>query len=92
MARQRRVGFRLFGHDESPVSPPFSSAEAPCRAPLTAFWLPRRSFIKANYPHHEGFWGWEDVADQVVLMVPYIRRCMVECEYLEHMSRGTFDY
>ena len=26
-------------------------------------------FIKANYPHHEGVWGWEDVADQVVMMV-----------------------
>ena len=40
-------------------------------------------FIKANYPHHEGFWGWGSVADQVVLMVPYIRRSMVECEHLQ---------
>ena len=37
-------------------------------------------FIKANYPHHEGIWGWGDVADQVVLMVRNIRRSMVECE------------
>ena len=35
-------------------------------------------FIKANYPHHEGIWGWEDVADQVVMMIRNIRRSMVE--------------
>ena len=37
-------------------------------------------FIKGNCPHHEGIWGWEDAADQVVMMVPFIRRSMVECE------------
>ncbi|KAL7546017.1 hypothetical protein ACHAWF_009364 [Thalassiosira exigua] len=35
-------------------------------------------FVKANYPHHEGIWGWGDVADQVVMMVRNIRRSMVE--------------
>ncbi|GFH45776.1 hypothetical protein CTEN210_02250 [Chaetoceros tenuissimus] len=35
-------------------------------------------FIKANYPHHEGIWGWEDAADQVVMMIRNIRRSMVE--------------
>jgi hypothetical protein len=35
-------------------------------------------FIKANYPHHEGIWGWGDVADQVVLMVRDIRVSLVE--------------
>eukprot|EP00581_Thalassiosira_minuscula_P008828 CAMPEP_0183705926 /NCGR_PEP_ID=MMETSP0737-20130205/2887_1 /TAXON_ID=385413 /ORGANISM="Thalassiosira miniscula, Strain CCMP1093" /LENGTH=486 /DNA_ID=CAMNT_0025933193 /DNA_START=73 /DNA_END=1533 /DNA_ORIENTATION=- len=35
-------------------------------------------FIKANYPHHEGIWGWGSNADQVVLMVRNIRRSMVE--------------
>eukprot|EP00984_Skeletonema_dohrnii_P025661 scaffold14834_cov159-Skeletonema_dohrnii-CCMP3373.AAC.6 len=35
-------------------------------------------FIKANYPHHEGIWGWGDAADQVVMMVRNIRRSMVE--------------
>jgi len=35
-------------------------------------------FIKANYPHHEGIWGWQDAADQVVVMVRNIRRSMVE--------------
>jgi hypothetical protein len=35
-------------------------------------------FIKANYPHHEGIWGWGNVADQVVMMVRNIRRSMVE--------------
>ncbi|KAL7527898.1 hypothetical protein ACHAXR_005050 [Thalassiosira sp. AJA248-18] len=35
-------------------------------------------FIKANYPHHEGIWGWGNVADQVVMMIRNIRRSMVE--------------
>mmetsp|Transcript_15720 Transcript_15720/g.36204 ORF Transcript_15720/g.36204 Transcript_15720/m.36204 type:complete len:507 (-) Transcript_15720:25-1545(-) len=35
-------------------------------------------FIKANYPHHEGYWGWGQAADQVVMMVRNIRRSMVE--------------
>ncbi|KAL9178303.1 hypothetical protein ACHAXT_001731 [Thalassiosira profunda] len=35
-------------------------------------------FIKANYPHHEGIWGWGTNADQVVLVVPNVRRSMVE--------------
>jgi len=35
-------------------------------------------FIKANYPHHEGIWGWGNAADQVVLMIRSIRRSMVE--------------
>ena len=37
-------------------------------------------FIKANNPHHEGIWGWEDAADQVVMMVRNIRKSMVECK------------
>mmetsp|Transcript_3245 Transcript_3245/g.4737 ORF Transcript_3245/g.4737 Transcript_3245/m.4737 type:complete len:430 (+) Transcript_3245:188-1477(+) len=35
-------------------------------------------FIKANYPHHEGIWGWGDRADQVIMIVRNIRRTMVE--------------
>ena len=35
-------------------------------------------FIKANYPHHEGIWGWQDKADQMILVVRNIRRSMVE--------------
>lgn len=35
-------------------------------------------FIKANYPHHEGIWGWGTNADQVVMMIRNIRRSMVE--------------
>mmetsp|Transcript_32752 Transcript_32752/g.43667 ORF Transcript_32752/g.43667 Transcript_32752/m.43667 type:complete len:407 (-) Transcript_32752:106-1326(-) len=35
-------------------------------------------FIKANYPHHEGIWGWGDVGDQVVMVVRNIKRAMVE--------------
>mmetsp|Transcript_12781 Transcript_12781/g.27178 ORF Transcript_12781/g.27178 Transcript_12781/m.27178 type:complete len:443 (+) Transcript_12781:230-1558(+) len=35
-------------------------------------------FIKANYPHHEGIWGWGDAADQMVLMIRNMRRSLVE--------------
>lgn len=35
-------------------------------------------FIKANYPHHDGIWGWGDVGDQVVLVVQNIRKSLVE--------------
>jgi len=35
-------------------------------------------FIKANYPHHEGIWGWDDAGDQVVMVVRNMRRSMVE--------------
>lgn len=35
-------------------------------------------FIKGNYPHHEGIWGWGEAADQTILMVPNVRRSMVE--------------
>jgi len=35
-------------------------------------------FIKANYPHHEGIWGWGGVADQSIIMIRNIRRSMVE--------------
>ena len=47
-------------------------------------------FIKANYPHHEGIWGWEDAADQVVMMVRNIRRSMVECEFCVHILVHVF--
>eukprot|EP00804_Cyclotella_cryptica_P004669 CCRYP_018228-RA/>CCRYP_018228-RA protein AED:0.40 eAED:-0.12 QI:0/0/0/1/1/0.75/4/0/286 len=35
-------------------------------------------FIKANYPHHEGIWGWGTNADQVVLVIKNIRKTLVE--------------
>jgi hypothetical protein len=35
-------------------------------------------FIKANYPHHEGIWGWGDVGDQVVLVVSELKKVLVE--------------
>ena len=54
-------------------------------------------FIKANYPHHEGVWGWGTVADQVVMMVRNIRRSMVEYHdilwdigYAKTWDEGTF--
>jgi hypothetical protein len=35
-------------------------------------------FIKANYPHHEGIWGWGDVGDQVVLVVSELKKVLIE--------------
>jgi len=36
-------------------------------------------FVKANYPHHEGIWGWEGVdLGQVVMVVRNIKRTLVE--------------
>ncbi|KAL9178722.1 hypothetical protein ACHAXT_003853 [Thalassiosira profunda] len=35
-------------------------------------------FIKSNYPHHEGYWSWNTLADQVVLVVRNMRKTMVE--------------
>lgn len=35
-------------------------------------------FIKANYPHHEGIWGWGTNADQIVLVAKNIRKSLVE--------------
>lgn len=39
--------------------------------------LTNEPFIKSNYPHHEGVWGWEDAADQVVLVIRNIRTAMI---------------
>jgi len=30
---------------------------------------PNRPFMKANYPHHEGYWSWEDDMDQSILVL-----------------------
>ena len=40
--------------------------------------MTNQPFIKANYPHHEGIWGWGDVGDQVILVVSELRRVLVE--------------
>ena len=40
--------------------------------------MTNQPFIKANYPHHEGIWGWEDVADQVILVVSNLQKSMIE--------------
>ena len=40
--------------------------------------MTNQPFIKANYPHHEGIWGWQQAADQVVVVVRNIRRSLVE--------------
>ena len=40
--------------------------------------MTNQPFIKANYPHHEGIWGWEDVGDQVILVVSNLQKAMIE--------------
>jgi len=40
--------------------------------------MTNQPFIKANYPHHEGIWGWGDVADQVVMVVSPLKRVLIE--------------
>lgn len=42
-------------------------------------------FIKANYPHHEGVWGWGTNADQVVMVIRNIRKSMVEYHDILHV-------
>lgn len=40
--------------------------------------MTNQPFIKANYPHHEGIWGWRDVGDQIVMVVSDIKKVMIE--------------
>ena len=40
--------------------------------------MTNQPFIKANYPHHEGIWGWGDVGDQVIMVVSELKRVLVE--------------
>ena len=40
--------------------------------------MTNQPFIKANYPHHEGIWGWGDVGEQVVLVVSELKKSLVE--------------
>ena len=35
-------------------------------------------YIKTNYPHHEGIWGWQNHADHVILVVRNIRQTIDE--------------
>jgi hypothetical protein len=48
-------------------------------------------FIKTNYPHQTGVWSWDTEADQVALVIQYIRRSMVEYSdvvwYMSHEVR-----
>lgn len=47
-------------------------------------------FIKTNYPHPAGTWSWGDEADQVALVIQYIRRSMVEySDIMWYMSYET---
>ena len=40
----------------------------------------REPFIKSNYPHYGGVWGWGAAADQVVLVISNLRRSLLECK------------
>jgi len=40
--------------------------------------MTRQPFVKTNYPHHEGIWGWQEHADQVMLVVRNIRTTIDE--------------
>ena len=69
-----------------PTSPRFRVALPPIPPAAKDEWdfeflgMSNHPFIKANYPHHEGIWGWDDAADQVVMMIKNMRGSMVECE------------
>mmetsp|Transcript_2319 Transcript_2319/g.3614 ORF Transcript_2319/g.3614 Transcript_2319/m.3614 type:complete len:406 (+) Transcript_2319:57-1274(+) len=62
----------------------FAQLEALTESPAKDEWdfkflgMSNHPFIKANYPHHEGIWGWEDAGDQVIMVVRNIKRTMVE--------------
>ena len=44
-------------------------------------------FIKTNYPNAAGIWSWNSEADQVALVIQYIRRSLVEfSDVLWYMS------
>lgn len=53
--------------------------------------MTNQPFIKANYPHHEGIWGWGDVGDQVILVVSELRRVLVEYHDILWVS-NSFTY
>jgi len=40
--------------------------------------MTKQPYIKTNYPHHEGIWGWQNHGDQVVLVVRNIRHTIDE--------------
>ena len=56
------------------------------------FGMTNQPFIEANYPHHEDIWGWEDVGDQVVLVVSNIKKVMVEYHDILWISNRSCDY
>lgn len=40
--------------------------------------ITKQPFIKTNYPHHEGIWGWQNHGDQVMLVIRNIRSTIDE--------------
>ena len=51
--------------------------------------MTNQPFIKANYPHHEGVWGWGDIGDQVILVVSNIYKVMIEYRECAATRRAT---
>lgn len=49
-------------------------------------------FVKGNYPHPEGVWGWQDTADQVVLAVRNIKLAMIEYHALRSKLHFSTNY
>ena len=47
-----------------------------------AFGMKNHPFIKSNYPHYDGAWGWEDAADQTILVVRNVRRTLTEFHHI----------
>jgi len=42
------------------------------------FGMSNHPFIKTNFPHHDGTWGWDAAGDQVILVVRNLREALVE--------------
>jgi hypothetical protein len=40
--------------------------------------MTKQPFIKTNYPHHEGIWGWQDHGDQVILVIRNIKQTILD--------------
>jgi hypothetical protein len=49
-------------------------------------------FIKTNYPHPMGVWSWASEANQVALVIQYIRRSMVEYADIQWYLSHETDY
>ena len=56
----------------------FSPASTVVPLSIEFLGMTAQPYIKTNYPHHEGIWGWQDHADHVILVVRNIRQTIDE--------------